>query len=251
MTIEIPPPPTAPPTVHLADQQQEPVDAPADTEMDTAAPAPERPAHRIQNWWSGRHVDLTKPAPAADENEDQVEEDEDQAVEEGEGECAHPALVPLVLTTGETVGYLCRDCDARLYAKADKDADEDEDGDEEEADGDERPGRRAALRKAAGWLPAGATGITLNPRARRVVYNATAAGLGWLVGIGPLASDALRDCGAHYDMSTALILGCLMAGGVAFLFDRRTRVLWAPLAWACRAPLASVVLAIALYAPTH
>jgi hypothetical protein len=101
----------------------------------------------------------------------------------------------------------------------------------------------------ARWLPAGATGMRLNPRARRIAYNGGAAALGWGLGlVGPM-THALDACGRDQSIGAALVLGvggCLVIG---FAIDRRTRGWWPPLAWVARVPLASAVLALVLYAP--
>ncbi|MGV9755414.1 hypothetical protein ACWDUC_06200 [Streptomyces tricolor] len=92
------------------------------------------------------------------------------------------------------------------------------------------------------------TRITLSPKTRAGLYNASAAGAGWALGLyDPLAS-ALADCGTH-SISGALVLGtggCLL---IAHAWDRRTRHWWPGIAWAARIPLATAILALALWAP--
>jgi hypothetical protein len=91
--------------------------------------------------------------------------------------------------------------------------------------------------------------IALSPRTRSALYNAGAAGAGWVLGLyGPFAA-ALDDCGSNYSVSGALVVGvggCLI---IAHVWDRRTRHWWPGLAWAARIPLATAVLALALWAP--
>ncbi|MGV4930293.1 hypothetical protein [Streptomyces sp. HJ7] len=229
MTIEIPPPPADPPTVHLDEQQVSAVDTPADTEVDTPAlAADERSAHRIQDWWTGRHVDLTKPTAA----------DEDEAAEE----CDHPEPLELYDAYGDLVAYLCPACDAQLPADTPEET-------ETEAYGGLVERTRSAASKTGRWLPAGAAGIQLNPRARRLVYNGSAAALGWYLHLGPPISALIKTCGREAGIGAALVLGLGICGAAAWLVDRRTRHWWPPLAWVCRAPLATAVLALCLYAP--
>ncbi|MEU7178824.1 MULTISPECIES: hypothetical protein [Streptomyces] len=245
--MTVPPPPPQPPTIHLPQQDAEPEPdwwdrLYQDTHPTPPDPAPapvpaadERPADRIQSWWTGRHVDLTKPHQAEEDEDDGQAVEEDQEQEgEGEGECEHPTLLPLVVPiTGETVAYLCTACDAQLPA--------DENGDVEP-----EPQTEAQRPSRSRWLPAGAQGMSLNPRARRVLYNGSAAGLGWYLGLGPNVRDFVSACGREAGAVPALIVGLAICGSVALLIDRRTRHWWAPLAWVLRAPLAAVALALAL-----
>lgn len=89
----------------------------------------------------------------------------------------------------------------------------------------------------------------LSPKTRAALYNASAAGAGWGLGLYHHAAAALADCGQQYSSSGALTLGigsCLL---IAHVWDRRTRHWWAGLAWAARIPLATTILALALWAP--
>jgi hypothetical protein len=89
----------------------------------------------------------------------------------------------------------------------------------------------------------------LSPKTRRALYNASAAGAGWGLGLYQQCAHALADCGQQYSISGALTLGiggCLL---VAHLWDRRTRHWWPGIAWAARIPLATLILALALWAP--
>lgn len=90
----------------------------------------------------------------------------------------------------------------------------------------------------------------LNPRTRVLVYNGSAAGGGWCFGLGQLFSGWITACQhdtGHVGAALALGVGMVIACGV--LIDWRTRHWWGPLPWLCRIPLASAVLALALYAP--
>lgn len=89
----------------------------------------------------------------------------------------------------------------------------------------------------------------ISPRTRVALYNASAAGAGWGLGLYQPCAAALADCGSNYSTSGALVLGiggCLL---IAHVWDRRTRHWWPGIAWAARIPLATVVLAVALWAP--
>ncbi len=88
----------------------------------------------------------------------------------------------------------------------------------------------------------------ISPRTRRILYNASAAGAGWGLGLYQQFADALADCGTT-SIGGALVLG---VGGtllIAHVWDRRTRHWWPGIAWCARIPLATAVLALALWAP--
>lgn len=112
-------------------------------------------------------------------------------------------------------------------------------------------------RVSADWAPRLASwgadrhqlGMTLNPRARQLLYNGTAAGLGWLFSLPQGIESAISSCGHDAGLGPALIVGAAICAAARLLVDRRTRGWWPPLAWVCRAPLASAVLALLLYAP--
>ncbi|MET9734305.1 hypothetical protein ABZZ79_27800 [Streptomyces sp. NPDC006458] len=91
--------------------------------------------------------------------------------------------------------------------------------------------------------------VPLSPKTRSALYNASAAGAGWALGLYDQAATALADCGSNYSIGGALVLGvggCLL---IAHAWDRRTRHWWPGLAWAARIPLATTILALALWAP--
>ncbi|MEU5091702.1 hypothetical protein [Streptomyces sp. NPDC021356] len=91
--------------------------------------------------------------------------------------------------------------------------------------------------------------IALSPKTRAALYNGSAAGAGWSLGLYDQFAHAIASCGSEASVSGALVLG---AGGcllIAHVWDRRTRHWWPGLAWAARIPLASAVLALALWAP--
>lgn len=89
----------------------------------------------------------------------------------------------------------------------------------------------------------------ISPGTRRLLYNASSAGAGWALGLYDQFAAALTDCGTNYSIGGALVLG---AGGcllIAHIWDRRTRHWWGGIAWCARIPLATAVLALALWAP--
>jgi hypothetical protein len=86
-------------------------------------------------------------------------------------------------------------------------------------------------------------------RTRALAYNGAAAGAGWALGLVPTVGGWITDCGSEYSITAALILGTGICVATAQLWDRRTRGWWPPLAWFCRIPLASCVIALGLYAP--
>ncbi|MGA5637102.1 hypothetical protein [Streptomyces lydicamycinicus] len=237
-----PPPPSDPPTVHLPNPVDDTGDdwwralygdedkAPADV------PGPRRvavPADRLPFWWTGEGVKL---------GDEQHRVDTEPVLEP----CEHPQPLEVRDGYGDLVAYLCPACDAQLPAP---EADEDEARPYDRLVDRTRSAASTAATKAGAWLPAGAKGIDLNPRARRLLYNGSAAGLGWYLHFGPPIKHLLEECGREAGIGASLIVGVGICGAAAFLIDRRTRHWWPPLAWVCRAPLAAAVLALLLYAP--
>jgi hypothetical protein len=83
-----------------------------------------------------------------------------------------------------------------------------------------------------------------------LLYNASAAGAGWGLGLYHQFAGAIADCGSTTSIGGALVLGvggCLL---IAHVWDRRTRHWWPGIAWAARIPLATALVAVALWAPT-
>ncbi|WP_435246365.1 hypothetical protein [Streptomyces sp. NRRL F-5630] len=105
------------------------------------------------------------------------------------------------------------------------------------------------------WTPPARPNKQRHPRralsagTRRALYNASAAGAGWLTGLAPRMCTAIDDCGRTTSIGGALVLGIATCLLLAHFLDRRTRHWWPPLAWIARIPLASAILALALYAP--
>lgn len=90
--------------------------------------------------------------------------------------------------------------------------------------------------------------IALSHRTRRLLYNASAAGAGWMLGLYGKFSWAIHDLGKS-SISGALVLGIGGSAVIAQFWDRRTRHWWPGIAWVARIPLATAVLALALWAP--
>ncbi|WP_328732037.1 hypothetical protein OHT20_18640 [Streptomyces caniferus] len=199
----------------------------------TEAPAPRQaavPADRLPFWWTGEGVNLGG---------------EEDTTAPAEPVCEHPEPLEVRDSDGELAAYLCPACDAQIPV----DTDEDE-ADPEQPYGGVVARTATAASKAGTWLPAGAKGIQLNPRAQRLLYNGSAAALGWVLHIGPPIKHVIEECGREASIGASLVLGIGICGAVAVLVDRRTRHWWPPLAWVCRAPLATAVLALLLYTPT-
>jgi hypothetical protein len=130
--------------------------------------------------------------------------------------------------------------------------------DEEQPDEDEQPAKGPVFAPQPGYYPQPHTPafidraqdrVALSHRTRKGLYNASAAGTGWALGLYQPLSHAIADCGQQAGASGALVLGiggCLL---IAHTWDRYTRHWWPPLAWCARIPLATALLALALWAP--
>ncbi|MFI5755643.1 hypothetical protein [Streptomyces sp. NPDC051569] len=98
-------------------------------------------------------------------------------------------------------------------------------------------------------LPVLAAPAALSPKTRLLIYNASAAGAGWGLGLLGLFRRTIAACDADAGAGAALVLGtgaCLL---IAHVWDRRTRHWWIGLAWAARIPLTTAITALGLYAP--
>lgn len=134
-----------------------------------------------------------------------------------------------------------------------------EDEPEPEAE-EEQPDRPPVFAPEPGYwprphMPAVITNVparaeaAISPGTRRFLYNATAAGAGWMLGLYSKFAWALDDCGHQEGADAALILGVGGAALIAHVWDRRTRHWWPGIAWCARIPLATALLALALWAP--
>ncbi|MGW2866432.1 hypothetical protein [Streptomyces sp. NPDC001205] len=89
----------------------------------------------------------------------------------------------------------------------------------------------------------------ISPGTRRLVFNATAAGAGYWLGLTPRILAWIETCGTATSIGGALVLGAGICLGIAHFWDRRTRHWMVGLSWAARIPLMSAITALALYAP--
>ncbi|MEW1719797.1 hypothetical protein [Streptomyces sp. NPDC093109] len=89
----------------------------------------------------------------------------------------------------------------------------------------------------------------LSPKTRLFIYNASAAGAGWWLGLLGQFRHVLAECGTDAGVGPALILGIGGTLLIAHVWDRRTRHWWIGLAWGARIPLATAIVALGLYAP--
>lgn len=90
--------------------------------------------------------------------------------------------------------------------------------------------------------------VPLSPKTRAALYNGAAAGAGWSLGLYDLFAAAIEDCGDQ-SIGGALVLGVGASLLITHFWDCRTRHWWPGLAWAARIPLATAILALALWAP--
>lgn len=179
-----------------------------------------RPAPRLPPWWDKKPTDLTHQTDG-----EPVEEEPE---------------------TAET----STDPDPEPAAEPDDDPAED---DEEQVD---RP--RTFEPKPDYWphphLPAVLIHIpdraeaAISHGTRNLLYNGTAAGAGWGLGLYGQFAGVLADCGAT-SIGGGLVLGIGSTLLIAHVWDRRTRHWWPGIAWCARIPLATAILALALWAP--
>ncbi|WP_030262061.1 hypothetical protein [Streptomyces violens] len=125
---------------------------------------------------------------------------------------------------------------------------EDQEDDDEDVSAAPYPKAPAAESFWRGWAPAGSVGMQLlHPvRGRKVLYNASAAALGWGLGAAQPLEDLISTCGREYGRTGALVLGAAVVIAIGVLIDHKTRHWWPPLAWMCRIPLATASLALLL-----
>ncbi|WP_200308214.1 hypothetical protein [Streptomyces adelaidensis] len=106
-----------------------------------------------------------------------------------------------------------------------------------------QPHMPAALTHAPGRAQA-----ALSHGTRRFLYNASAAGVGWSLGLYDQFASVIADCGRS-SIGGAIVLGVGATLLIAHVWDRRTRHWWPGIAWGARIPLATAVVALALWAP--
>lgn len=167
---------------------------------------------RLPSWWEPK-PDLASPA------EDNEAEDQEAPAEE------EPAADP-----------------------------EPENDDEDKHDQDDATPKNGWFTRQTGYwpqptLPTLPARPALSDGTKRLLYNVSAAGTGYYVGLAPTIGDLIESCGQETSIGGALVLGAGICLGVAAMWDCRTRHWYRPLAWTARIPLASALTALALYAP--
>ncbi|MGW4042977.1 hypothetical protein [Streptomyces sp. NPDC004721] len=197
-------------------------------------PGDRRPdRRRIQPWWTGRHVDLTKDTdeddtepPTDDDSEEPALDGEDDAETDtdddtDEGASTRRRISRTRLRTRPAVHSRRPAAAATGAARALVD----------------EPAPRLALVDAYAAVPY---------RIRWLALHAAAAGAGWRLGIVDWATDTTAWYAAgHWVSPSAWVLYGL--GACAIALYRRTRS-WAwPAAWAAAIPVSSVVAGVLLY----
>lgn len=185
---------------------------------DTTTSSPQgRPVSRTQtrlpSWWEAK-TDLT--TPAADEAEDQERDTDDE-----------PEPAP-------------------------KDDEPEPEGDDDQ-EHQPTPDNGWFIRQTGYWPTPATTKLPARPAlsngTKRLLYNVSAAGTGYHLGLTPTIGDLIEACGQATSIGGALALGAGICLGIAAMWDCRTRHWYRPLAWTARIPLASALTALALYAP--
>ncbi|RPK58103.1 hypothetical protein EES44_24535 [Streptomyces sp. ADI96-15] len=227
-----------------AEYAEEPEEAP---EAAPAATIPQQPktlgiGDRAPNWWE------PKPVIAA--------------------ACQHPNPHEVrAKPTGQLVAFWCADCETQLDVPEDYDELEDvaKEGGNGEGDGQapaavrrrwgvrgtgektyKRPvyGKDSTAQKKA--LIEAFTG--LSPKAKHLLYNGTALGAGFWIGVPQFFTDEVAYLAATYDSWTEFYVVIWYGVALAIaLLDFRTRG-WFPLfAWTARIPLVSMIIGVLLY----
>ncbi|MFE7105617.1 hypothetical protein ACFU98_10670 [Streptomyces sp. NPDC057575] len=233
-------------------------------------------------WINGvpHHVPAPVPQPAAG----QTAEAEPKRAS-AEGKCLHLSLLSLRDEAdqggGEVIARLCLECNLRLPATDPEPDCEHEQRLEARSESgrligyvcaDADCGARLSIGEVHGrigkWLRAtgryypritnplspkvtetGEVKPALSPGTLRLLANAGAVGAGYWLGLVPLLSRAIEECGRMTSIGGALVLGGGVVLFIAHVWDRKTRH-WHPItAWVARIPLASAITALALYAP--
>ncbi|MFH9761333.1 hypothetical protein ACH4MJ_04260 [Streptomyces anulatus] len=94
-----------------------------------------------------------------------------------------------------------------------------------------------------------------HPRLRKTLYNATAAAAGWWCGLGPWMANGITHYGTH-DVQRGIWVGVGLTL-ISLVVEWRTHTWRSPdrailpriAGWAGRIPLATALLALALYGP--
>ncbi|RLL68151.1 hypothetical protein [Streptomyces sp. Z26] len=192
---------------------------------DTGSAAPVRPpagGARLPDWRTGQTIDLAQPeetaAPWADVPDEQP--------------------LPVRRPAAPAV-------DPDPEDDEDEAAEDQDDEDEPEQGAVERPARTPARERVA----QAREHLALDHRTVVLLYNGSAAGVGYLARLVPTIHNWIAECGRDTSVVPALLVGIGVIAAIGQQWDRHTRGWYAPLAWAARIPLASAVLALGLYSP--
>lgn len=133
-------------------------------------------------------------------------------------------------------------------------ADEDQEDEDDQEDAEEADRKGRWFRPQAGYyprpsLPSLPARPALSEGSKRLLYNLSAAGVGYVYGPTRMIGGWIESCGRSTSIGGALVLGGAICLGTAVMWDCRTRHWYRPLAWIARIPLASAITALALYAP--
>lgn len=187
--------------------------APAPTAASPAVPV--AGGARLPDWRTGQTVNLDKAAPAVDEADEADDEFGDELADGDE------------LTDDQYDEF---DDDGELV--------------EDDETGDLPP--RGRVRRVREYVVEHHG--DQQRRLRNVVYSGSAAGAGWLLGYESRLHALLDECGRLTgNPYAAVVIGAVAVAAAIAIVDRRTRGWYWPLAWACRIPAATAVLALALY----
>jgi hypothetical protein len=181
------------------------------------------PATPEDDWWTSLYGPETKPLPVEDEpGPSRWQVLRDRATTWGERQQKTPTTKP----------------------ETEPESSEDPDDDRPSSPAGERPPKRPAAKKS----PAAAWYATLPGRTRWTASTAAGAVLGYGLGLQPAMTGWITACAHDQTPTAALVLAAGLIATSGYL-AHRTRGWWPPLAWACRIPLATAILATALYAP--
>lgn len=258
-------------------------------EVEVAAAAPVAGATvsavpRLPYWW--QKAQQQRPESSADTADTAPDTADTAGAQQPQSACEHGRLVVLLEEKGgEALARLCLDCDVRLPATDPEPDPECEHEQRLEARSESgkligyvcavgKCGARLTVEEVHGragkWLrpskkyypslrnplsPAApeegqeAAKPALSAGTLRLLVNAGAAGAGYLLGLVPMFGSWIEECGETTSIGGALVLGGSITFVLTHFWDRHTRH-WHPvLAWVARIPLASVITALALYAP--
>lgn len=123
----------------------------------------------------------------------------------------------------------------------------DADSEWEDAEGDDESTPQAVKRSrqrqqvTAAW-------VGMPARTQWLLSTGAGAGCGWLLGLEQAMRSWIDGCGHDQGVTAALVFGVGLVAVTAYA-AHRARAWWPPLAWCCRIPFATALLALCLYAP--